>query len=155
MNNVTLTSSRTGVMCPITFIRGATLLHRNSVPFDEIQTYLRQLTYAQRRRILGFKTRLRVFAQNPGLCQDISRSGSLRIPAFGCALCGPFNNLRLIRLPPARTLWVCTIIFISTSTVSTDFIKTRGRGFVNGLNCFFIKMRNASVFRLGCYKNYT
>ena len=69
----------------------------NPAHFDEIPSYLRQLTYAQRRRILGST-----------------------IAAFDCALRGPFNNLRLIRLPPARTLWTCTTIFISTSSVYTD-----------------------------------
>lgn len=39
--------------------------------------------------------------------------------AFDCALHGPFGKLRSIRLPPSRTLWVCTFTFISTSTVSS------------------------------------
>lgn len=49
--------------------------------------------------------------------QNTQHIPQITADAFDCALRGPFNNLRLIRLPPARTLWICTIIFISTSSV--------------------------------------
>ena len=48
-------------------IRGATLIHVIGHALSEVPAYFRQLTYALRRRILGF--------------------------SFRCALCGPFGRL--------------------------------------------------------------
>lgn len=58
-----------------------------------ILTYPWQLTYAIRYDILG-------------LAKPFPRT-----------LSGPFDNLRSVRLPPARTLWKCTTTVISASSV--------------------------------------
>lgn len=83
-------------------IRGATLIHKKICALSEILTYLRQLTYVSRHSILS----LSLFA----IC--ILQDMPLTVPSVD-----HLYNLRSIRLPPARTLWACTIIFTSTSSV--------------------------------------
>ena len=63
-----------------------------------IRSYSRQLTYASRRRILS-------------------------LPAFDCALRGPFGGLFPARLSPSRTLCKGIAALISASTVSYEITR--------------------------------
>ena len=80
----------------------------------EIPTYLRQLTYALRQKLLACDWKKWSVDQIRSL--DTNSRYDLFVGVHP-ALSGPFTNQRSVRLSASRTLCECPFRFISTSTV--------------------------------------